>query len=112
MAIYLEDKERNLLVKLLEKYPKTWWIHYSVLKKVKADQLRIEKIRNCKHEKGTYTGKKTCCVKCDAYFEEGMGFEWMNDFIKEGKGSGQPTSRKTSAIPPTILTQPDASKTL
>ena len=64
MALYLDAFERKYLKELLNKYPSTWWPHKKILDKIKVDEERLDKIKNCKHEYGKYEGKKECCVFC------------------------------------------------
>lgn len=74
MAIYLDDLDRKYIENLLKK--QTDFIGKRLLGKVLADNERLEKIGQCQHEAGTFVGKKTCCTKCESYFEPGMGFSW------------------------------------
>ena len=96
MAIYLDDtiKEDELLIKAIEQSDIVPWIKKSLIGKIESDQQRKERIKNCKHETGEYTGKKTCCKFCGGY-EPGQGEEWtLNTDLNnlEGKGTGLPTS--------------------
>ena len=54
MALYLDAFERKYLKELLNKYPSTWWPHKKILDKIKVDEERLDKIKNCKHEYGKY----------------------------------------------------------
>lgn len=74
--LFLDDIERNYLKELLLKHPSTWWPHKKIQEKIEVEEKRLEEIKNCSHEFGTYKGEKECCTKCDA-FGEGMGFEWI-----------------------------------
>lgn len=79
MPIYLDNQTRPVLKRLLEKRMKESpkdFVSERILRAVEADERRLESITNCEHEVGEFTGHKTCCVKCGAYFEPGMGFSW------------------------------------
>ena len=69
MAIYLDDIEREYLITLLEKHSPTFWVNQSIIKKVKADTERLLEIGSCSHIKTKFTGEKTCCLKCESYYE-------------------------------------------
>ena len=76
MAIYLDDQERIFLERLLKSMKSTFWVKDHLLQKVIADRERIEKMESCEHIPAKFTGEKTCCEKCESYYEPGMGFVW------------------------------------
>lgn len=79
MAIYLEQDERDYLLHVLDGKPyagkPNFVIKKTILDKVNADTQRVEDIGKCDHEFREFVGKKTCCIKCETYPENG-GFEW------------------------------------
>lgn len=82
MALYLDDQTRPYLERKFKTVPDTDFIGKRIQSMLAADKLRLESMARCEHVAGEYVGKKTCCVKCDAFFEEGMGQSWK---LKEGK---------------------------
>ena len=75
MAIYLEKQEKEYLIRILTDMTK-WWVRDSIISKLSADDERLETMESCKHEPGTYLGKKTCCTKCGSFYSEGMFESW------------------------------------
>lgn len=80
MAIYLEPKEaeylRGLLQPIILNKTGEYWLADYILKEVESDQSIKQDQANCAHEEGTYTGEKTCCMKCGAFFEKGQSHSW------------------------------------
>ena len=78
MAIYLDEtmKEDDYMIQALDESTIPPWIKKSLIGKVVGDKARKGLIRECKHEKAEYEGKKTCCGKCGSPYESGMGEEW------------------------------------
>lgn len=78
MAIYLDQQTRPYLERLIRnqiiKSDKDF-IAKRIMKSLESDVKRLNEIANCKHEYGTYTGHKTCCVYCGD-LKEGMGESW------------------------------------
>ena len=59
----------------MEASPKDF-VSERILKAVIADEERLQRLAECKHEEAKYLGHKTCCSKCGANFKKGHGFEW------------------------------------
>lgn len=76
--IYLLPEETKYLLELLKKQPE-FWVRDKIIEKLEDDVNEKERHEKCEHVKGAYTGTKTCCKKCGAYYEEGMGVKWMVD---------------------------------
>lgn len=82
MAIYLDEQTRPGLTRILKKWKEgheTDFICDRLIKALEADNQRLEYIRDCQHEPGSYTGHKRCCVKCGANYDVGMGENWSLD---------------------------------
>jgi hypothetical protein len=77
MSIILDETmhEDTYLIKAVEAFNMPPWIKKSLVGKIETDIERKQKQKECSHEFAEYTGKKTCCSKCDA-FGENMGFSW------------------------------------
>jgi hypothetical protein len=90
MAIYLDHQTRpyleRLIKKQIEKSDKDF-IAQRVMGMLEADWKRLERMGECEHEEGTYTGKKTCCKKCEAVYKEGQGISWELD-LKTDRSEG------------------------
>lgn len=76
MAIYLDNQLRVYLERKFKDVADTDFIGKRVQTALRADRERIESIEACNHQKGDYTGTKTCCVKCGSLFEKGMSESW------------------------------------
>lgn len=77
MQISLLPEEVNYIYSLVSKDIKqSNWVRTHILTKIEAGWNEQDHRANCQHERGLYIGKKTCCVKCGGYFEEGQGEEW------------------------------------
>ena len=76
MAIYLDDQTRTYLERKFKTVSDTDFIGKRVQGMLESDRRRIENIAQCDHVAGEYEGNKTCCTKCDAFYEKGMGQSW------------------------------------
>lgn len=79
MALYLEDKEKEILRPLLRgivEYKRgRYWFAESILKKIETDDKFVEIRHSCEHKIGIYKGEKKCCIKCGGG-GEGMYEKW------------------------------------
>lgn len=73
MALYLEQKERDLIKNLLGEPKEFEFVKIGLLKKVLSDEERLDKIGECDHEYKDYVGKRHSCSKCSQLQRE----EWM-----------------------------------
>lgn len=73
MALYLEQKERDLIKKFLGEPKEFEFVKIGLLKKVLSDEERLNKIGECDHEFKDYTGKRNSCCKCSQLKRE----EWL-----------------------------------
>lgn len=82
MAIYLDDQTRpyleRLIKKQIEKSDKDF-IAQRLQGMLQTDRDRLERIAVCEHEPGEYKGRKTCCTRCESFYEPGMGETWDLD---------------------------------
>jgi hypothetical protein len=76
MAIYLDDQTRGYLERMFKEVDKKDSIGKRIRQALKDDAHRLDKMANCEHVAGEYVGKKTCCTKCESFFEPGMGETW------------------------------------
>lgn len=76
MAIYLDDQTRPYLERLVKNIKETDFIGKRVQSILRDDRERLEIMGKCEHEEAKFTGQKTCCKKCEAYFKEGQGIIW------------------------------------
>ena len=79
MALYLEQKERDLLKKLIGEPKEFEFLKIKVLDKIKEDEERLEGIHNCDHEYHIYNGVKDACSKCSTFRKE----VWTIEGIKK-----------------------------
>lgn len=78
--IILEPKERDYLTALIQKHPSNKpWEDKGILNALESDRVEKQKMAECEHLPGSYSGKKTCCSKCESFYQEGMGFSWELD---------------------------------
>lgn len=79
MAIYLDQQTRPVLKRIIKKWqeahPKDF-VADRIMGSIITDEKRLEEIAFCQHTIARYVGKKTCCSKCGAYYNPGMGFDW------------------------------------
>jgi hypothetical protein len=76
MPLYLDEKE----IALIRQYvPKTdWYVNKGLHEKLDYnDKVKAERT-TCDHVTKSFTGKKTCCIKCGV-LGEGEGIEWTRD---------------------------------
>lgn len=76
MALYLDEQTRPYLERKFKEVADSDFIGKRIQGMLKADSERLDVIEACKHIAGQYVGKKTCCIKCEAFYEEGMGRTW------------------------------------
>ncbi len=78
MAIYLDNKEKQYLKKMLADMKKhrkyLSWIHDKILEKVQSDIDRIEHIKTCEHNFTEFVETIECCCKCGG-MDVGMKIE-------------------------------------
>jgi hypothetical protein len=97
MAIYLDEQTRQSLKQLttswLSEHPNDWKVQ-RLLVKLEEDNQRLEKMANCQHENARYIGEKTCCGKCESFYEPGMDESWsrVNNGVEQSEMSSQPTA--------------------
>lgn len=72
MREYLEDKFAFV--------PEWDWKGKLFVKQLESDRKRVEAIEQCDHTPRVYQGRKTCCGKCGAFYQKGMGFTWTLQF--------------------------------
>lgn len=76
MALYLDEQTRPYLERKFKKVEESDFIGKRIQDMLKTDSKRLDDIDACKHVAGEYVGKKTCCTKCEAFYEPGMGQSW------------------------------------
>lgn len=54
-----------------------FYISQDILTKLIAQEEEWAGIEECPHKMGAYTGEKTCCVRCGAFYDPGMGETWI-----------------------------------
>jgi hypothetical protein len=73
MQISIDSIQAEYLLNILKN--ETWWCATKLISSIETG-FKIENERkNCKHKQGSYTGRRTCCVKCGGY-SEGDGESW------------------------------------
>jgi len=82
MALHLDGQTRPYLERLFKNVREGDFIGKRVQKMLVADRERLEMLSACEHEADDFTGKKTCCGKCGAFYEAGMYEEWISNSIK------------------------------
>lgn len=76
MALYLDDQTRPYLESKFKIVDEKDFIGKRIQSMLEADKARLDHMAECEHVEGAYIGDKTCCIKCEAYFEPGQGERW------------------------------------
>ena len=79
MAIYLDEQTRPVLERIIKKWreehPKDF-VADRIQGALESDAAQLKFRTDCEHIDGEYVGHKTCCTKCGAFHEVGMGQSW------------------------------------
>ena len=86
MAIYLDDQTRVWLERKVKDIKSTDFVGERVRKMLEADRQRLDDMAECEHVAAEYVGHRTCCSKCSAFFDEGMGQSWTLKELTQSKG--------------------------
>lgn len=76
MALYLDNQTRPYLERKFKDVAESDFIGKRVQKMLADDRSWHDDMAECDHIATDYVGVKTCCGKCGAFYEEGMGQTW------------------------------------